>query len=142
MKRAGLNQIELATKAQIDQGHMSRVIGGTRGLSPENLARVAQVLAVSVDLLTPKEVPSRSRSAPEREVASGRSLVAFLSLYGENEKVTREERWYLEQCRAGAPWIEFDDEFWLKLLRFWRSELPRLTSNGAPTPPGSEQHAK
>lgn len=51
-KRAGLNQVELAARLDLSQGHISDFENGKKSLGPKALARAAEVLGLEVEWLT------------------------------------------------------------------------------------------
>lgn len=60
----GLNQDQLAEKAEISKGFLSDVENNKRNISSENLLRIANVLGASVDYLLRGETKESGRLEP------------------------------------------------------------------------------
>jgi transcriptional regulator with XRE-family HTH domain len=60
----GLNQTELAARAELSTAHMSAIESGRRGASPKVLRRLAEALECSiVDLMPPEPQPAGTEAA-------------------------------------------------------------------------------
>lgn len=69
MNDSGLTRYRLSKLTGIDQGILSKFAHGTRGLSMENLDKLAEVLGLSVAVdpaKSPKAAGTREKPAPKR----------------------------------------------------------------------------
>jgi hypothetical protein len=133
-KRSGrakrVTNAAIGKAANIEPSIVTRIMNGDR------IAHVGQILAIATALEAPDLLPADMRlgpqapdgkalnrmSAPATRMPPG--LEGFLERHAKRTKVTKRERWYLENSRFQAePWVSFDDEFWDGQLAFWRKYL-------------------
>ncbi len=99
MKAAGLNQAQLADRADMPSGELSQLLNGRPNPSLFKVLKVAQVLQVSLDELAgvkPLRIPDPVETDLQVSPANFRSLVA------EVKKLARTVR-KLEEARQAEP---------------------------------------
>lgn len=142
-------QRELSHRTGIAQAVLSKLEAGLMKPNTEYLHLIATALGLSIADLTPGRAGSK-QSGPELKLVESQKPIAeqlfsldaempkdqwpvglegFLERYGERERISRRERWYLTRMRYHAgPFLEIDDDFWLDNLSFWRNYLRRQDS--------------